>query len=87
MEGFGIVALEAAANGIPTVAFAEGGVIDAVKNDESGFLVSPGNYREFADTVTDLLSQSCTILPHKAQKFAAEFTWTRFGEKVRQLLL
>jgi len=41
VEGFGLVYLEAAAGGLPSVATAIGGVPDAVVADETGLLVSP----------------------------------------------
>ena len=41
VEGFGLVYLEAAAVGLPSVATAIGGVPDAVVADETGFLVEP----------------------------------------------
>lgn len=41
VEGFGLVYLEAAAGGLPSVATAVGGVPDAVEADETGILVPP----------------------------------------------
>lgn len=42
-ESFGIVALEAAAAGKPTIAADHGGLRDVVVDGESGFLVTPGD--------------------------------------------
>ena len=42
-ESFGIVALEAAAAGKPTIASALGGLADVVVDGETGFLVPPGD--------------------------------------------
>jgi glycosyltransferase involved in cell wall biosynthesis len=41
VEGFGLVYLEAAASGLPSVATAIGGVSDAVVADQSGLLIAP----------------------------------------------
>jgi glycosyltransferase involved in cell wall biosynthesis len=41
VEGFGLVYLEAAASGLPSVATAIGGVSDAVVGDQSGLLIAP----------------------------------------------
>ena len=56
VEGFGMVAVEAAAFGLPSVAFSEGGVTDAIHHGKSGFLVTPGDYEGFSKTVNDYLS-------------------------------
>ena len=41
VEGFGLVYLEAAAHGLPTVGHAVGGVVEAIENDKTGLLVPP----------------------------------------------
>jgi len=55
VEGFGIVALEAAASGKPVVATRVGGIADAVEDDKSGILVAAGDYRGLSRAVTALL--------------------------------
>lgn len=80
-EGFGMVAVEAAAHGLPTVAFATGGVVDAVSEDVSGRLVAPGDYRGFADAVLDTL-QPFRQWMRPCTDFAAQFAWTEFGHRV-----
>lgn len=49
VEGFGMVAIEAAASGTPTVAFPVGGVVDAVADGVNGLLAPEGDYEAFAD--------------------------------------
>ena len=55
VEGFGIVALEAAAAGKPVIATRCGGIPDAVQDGESGILVEPGNYACFSEAIVSLL--------------------------------
>jgi phosphatidylinositol alpha-1,6-mannosyltransferase len=55
VEGFGIVALEAAASGKPVVATRVGGIPDAVEDDKSGILVAPGDYTGLSRAITALL--------------------------------
>jgi len=43
-EGFGLVILEAAALGVPVVAYAAGGVLEAVEHDITGILVAPADF-------------------------------------------
>jgi phosphatidylinositol alpha-1,6-mannosyltransferase len=84
-EGFGMVAVEAAAHGLPTVAFAVGGVVDAVAEGESGRLVAGGDYEAFAEAVRLVLSARET-LRGTCVAFAARFAWPRFGERLREVL-
>lgn len=76
-EGFGMVAVEAAAHGLPTVAFGTGGVVDAVSEGVSGRLLAPGDYAGFAEAVFQ------TFETHSRSKssciaFARQFSWLEF---------
>ncbi len=83
-EGFGMVAIEAAAHGLPTVAYATGGVVEAVADGISGRLVPPGDSQSFAQAVLETLCHpqaSAEILG-----FAAQFAWPRFGGEIARWL-
>lgn len=89
IEGFGMVALEAAAHGLPTVAFAVGGVPDAVSPGRSGYLLAPGDYTGFVDRVCALLDaddDERAGLGASAREFSAAFRWEHFGERLRASL-
>lgn len=87
-EGFGMVAVEAAAHGLPTVAFATGGVVDAVAEGRSGHLVRPGDYAAFAQRVIELLERKdAKAMEQSSRTFAQGFTWDRFGHDIARLLL
>lgn len=85
VEGFGMVAIEAAAMGTPTVAFCVGGVEDAI-GPGNGVLVEPGDYDVFARSVIQILhgdspsEDSC--ISH-----AANFSWDIFEHKIRASLI
>jgi phosphatidylinositol alpha-1,6-mannosyltransferase len=83
-EGFGMVAVEAAAHGLPTVAYATGGVVDAVADGLSGRLVAPGDAAGFAEAVLDMLSNPPS--EEALTSFAARFAWPHFGAAVWQAL-
>jgi phosphatidyl-myo-inositol dimannoside synthase len=55
VEGFGIVAVEAAAAGKPVVATRVGGIPDAIEDGQSGFLVRSGDYAELTQAIVALL--------------------------------
>lgn len=80
-EGFGMVAVEAAAHGLPTVAFATGGVVDAVAEGQSGQLVTPGDYVAFADAVLRMLAAR-GVPKTSCESFARRFAWPEFGGQV-----
>ncbi len=86
VEGFGMVAVEAAAHGLQTVAFAAGGVPDAVAHDISGLLVPQGDYLGLAKAVIDLLEgRHPGITPARCRDFAVNFGWDAFGQRARQI--
>ncbi|MBB5360693.1 phosphatidylinositol alpha-1,6-mannosyltransferase [Rhodanobacter sp. ANJX3] len=87
VEGFGMVALESAAHGLPTIAFAVGGVPDAVWDGHTGVLIEPGNYVAFAKTVIEQLAlrrENKTVAA--CRDFAAGKAWPVFAERLRSLL-
>ena len=80
-EGFGMVAVEAAAHGLASVAYACGGVVDAVADGVSGRLVAAGDSAAFAVTVLELLARRLPAADIRG--FAEGFSWERFGARVR----
>jgi phosphatidylinositol alpha-1,6-mannosyltransferase len=88
VEGFGMVAVEAASYGLPTLAFDTGGVPDAVAQGISGWLVPSNNYAEFALKAVEFLDNGWSDADRLAcQAFAAKFEWSVFGEQLRSQLL
>lgn len=84
-EGFGMVAIEAAAHGTPTVAFATGGVIDAIENSISGYLIDCNDYKKLADYVVYILKNDPHI-EHECQAFASRFSWPNLGKKMNKTI-
>ena len=83
-EGFGMVAIEAAAHGLATAAFATGGVVDAVCHGESGYLAGIGNYSELTECTLQLLRQP--LSEANTSEFAQSFAWNKLGEGVHKAL-
>jgi phosphatidylinositol alpha-1,6-mannosyltransferase len=81
VEGFGMVAIEAAAGGTPTVAFPVGGVIDAVADGSNGVLVPEGDYEAFADAVVSIC-EGGTPSAAECRKHAENFSWDAHGRNL-----
>lgn len=87
VEGFGMVALEAAAHGLPTAAFAVGGVPDAVAVPDTGRLVASGDYAGLADAILGLIEQGRDPAAlERCRSFARGKSWDHFGEGLRRAL-
>jgi phosphatidylinositol alpha-1,6-mannosyltransferase len=78
VEGFGLVYLEAAACGLPSVATAIGGVPEAVLADETGLLVPP-SIEDIARAITELAENPGTrsVLAAGASAHARALSWER----------
>jgi phosphatidylinositol alpha-1,6-mannosyltransferase len=84
-EGFGIVFLEAAAAGLPTIGGASGGVPEAVDKDVTGLLVSGTDADELAAAIARL-SSSGELRRQMGEagrrRVLQQFTWERAAEQV-----
>lgn len=78
VEGFGLVYLEAAAGGLPSVATAIGGVPDAVLSDETGLLTEP-DVESVARAIAEMIEDNDTrsILAAGASAHARALSWER----------
>lgn len=87
-ESFGLVALEAAACGIPVIASRSGGLVEVVRDGETGFLIPPQDTSGFLRTANMLLSspELRDRLGKAAARRAAKFNWGLAGEMVLGLL-
>jgi phosphatidyl-myo-inositol dimannoside synthase len=77
VESFGLVYLEAGACGLPVVAFATGGVGEAVREGESGILMEPGDGTGLTAALTKLLESAAlrSQLGEGGRRRAAERSW------------
>lgn len=82
VEGFGMVAIEAAANGLPTVAFDAGGVVDAVAEGKTGILVSSGDYHRLADAVLTYLDGTNAEVLEACRATANRYSWDEFNRNI-----
>jgi phosphatidyl-myo-inositol dimannoside synthase len=79
-EGFGMVAIEAASHGLPTVAYGTGGVVDAVRDGVSGVLVPPMDAAALADAINRVAASP--FAEKDVRAFASVFAWGKFGDSI-----
>lgn len=80
MEGFGLVALEASACGLPVVASRLEGITDAVIHDQNGVWVEAGDHRAWITTLRKLLADRRALQRRGEQGRAftcARYSWER----------
>ncbi len=86
-ESFGLVALEAAACGVPVVASAVGGLRTLVIPDETGFLVERGDAQAKATMVDRLLADPpmAESMGRRAAEHAASYSWAGTAGRLRRV--
>ncbi|MEZ0123232.1 MAG: glycosyltransferase family 4 protein [Candidatus Reddybacter sp.] len=80
-EGFGIVYLEAAACGTPSLATRQAGAIEAIHDGKSGFFVEEPTVDQLVTSLRRFLSNSTTFRPDECRQFARQFSWQKVVEK------
>lgn len=88
VEGFGLVALEASSSGVPVIAAKSGGVPDAVKSAETGFLVQPDNIPEIVLTIEKIRQdpEMANQLKAGGRAFAESRPWSLMVSAILQIL-
>lgn len=86
-ESFGLVALEAAACGIPVVASAVGGMTTIVEDGRTGYLVDSGDVGTFAARLADVLAEPGrrAALGAAAAERARSYAWPVAAARLRRL--
>jgi phosphatidylinositol alpha-1,6-mannosyltransferase len=79
VEGFGLVFLEAAACGLPTLATGVDAIPEVVRDNVSGFLVSDRDIQAIANKIAEVLQNRAVLehLPASCRNYSATFTWER----------
>ncbi len=87
-EGWGLVNIEANSMGIPVVAYKSAGLIDSVKDDESGVFVDKNTPEELANKINLLLDDNSLYkrLSLGALNWSKQFNWQKSKELSLKLI-
>lgn len=86
VEGFGMVALEAAARGVPTLGYAVGGVPDAVDDGRTGALVEPDDASALVSAILAWLRKPRGDVAADCRAFASANGWDGFERRLIEAL-
>jgi phosphatidylinositol alpha-1,6-mannosyltransferase len=84
MEGFGLVAIEAASCKLPVIASDLEGLKDAIKDGQNGFLIEPSNAADYCAKINDLLARNdyCKEFGEKARQYVIDnYSWNKISQK------
>jgi glycosyltransferase involved in cell wall biosynthesis len=87
-DSFGLVLLEAWANGVPSVAYRAGGVADVIHDGEDGFLVPCGDVPALAERLGALIADAdlrCRLGRVGQERLPREFRWEDKLSQVREV--
>jgi phosphatidylinositol alpha-1,6-mannosyltransferase len=87
-EGFGIVYMEAAAHGTPTIGGDVAGARDAVLDGETGLLIDPSDHLALAGAATALLAdpERARAMGAAGRAHAEQHAWPLIADRVETLL-
>ena len=89
-EGLGSAFLEAMGAGVPVVATPVGGIVDFLKDHETGILVKPGDPESIANGIEELLAGSPLrekIIKNARALVIEKYLWVDIAKKMESILL
>lgn len=87
-EGWGLVVLEAGSQWTPSVVYGVGGLVDTVKDGDTGIIVNSCSPHDLARSVVDLYTNKHVYhhMQKRAHEWSGSFRWTDAVKQSRDLL-
>lgn len=87
LESFGISFVEAEFCGLPCIGTKFGGIPEAVRDGETGFLVEPGDEKALQEAILTLVTNEelRRSMSEAARKFAAQFSWEKHCRQLHEI--
>ena len=87
IEGFGIVYLEAAQYGVPSLGGKDGGAPDAIKHEHTGLICDGNNLDEVYSSLNHMIeNKRYSVLGKNAKEFVLNFEWSKVIEKYKKII-
>jgi phosphatidylinositol alpha-1,6-mannosyltransferase len=87
VEGFGIVYIEAAQYGVPSLGGIDGGAADAIDHNKTGLICDGNNLDEIYSSINSMLENKKYLEYGKAAKEnSAKFEWNKIVEEYKKIL-
>jgi glycosyltransferase involved in cell wall biosynthesis len=86
-EGFGIVALEAMASGIPVIVSSIVGVADDIEKNNCGIVIKPKNVKELGNAIKyfEDNKSEIKIMGRRARKAVENYSWEKIAKRTEEL--
>ncbi len=87
-EGWGLTVIEANKCGTPVIAYDVAGLRDSIRNNETGFLVEPGNIEGLAGAVIKVIKDNGLLekLSKNALEWSKNFNWDKSAKHFEEMI-
>ena len=87
VEGFGIVYVEAAQHGVPSLGGKDGGASDAIDHNNTGLICEGNNLEDIYSSLNSMIENKKYLeLGKNAKNLSVNFEWPRIIEKYKKVL-
>ena len=87
VEGFGIVYIEAAQFGVPSIGGKDGGASDAIDHEQTGYICDGNSLDDVYQSIINILENNkYKVLGKKAEDISKKFYWSEIIKKYLEIL-